>query len=97
MSNQTEAKYWPPKDVWLARISVGGDIVAIFKKPPTDAQGDAMAKAMSATAPKPDNEAMLAALVSLLRRSAAGEGQDPIAWWNERALLLMGAIPDRKD
>lgn len=45
-TSKTGAIYWPAEGKLLARITLDGKFVAIFKAPPTDAQGHAMAKAI---------------------------------------------------
>jgi hypothetical protein len=46
MTPKPVAKYWPAGGKLLARITLGGELIAIFKKPPTDEQGHAMAKSL---------------------------------------------------
>lgn len=42
-----KAEYKPAKGKMLAMITQGGKIVCVFKVPPTDEQGRAMASALS--------------------------------------------------
>lgn len=45
-TSKTGAIYWPAEGKLLARITLDGKFVAIFKASPTDEQGHAMAKAI---------------------------------------------------
>ena len=45
-----KAIYWPAGGKLLARITYEGKLVCIFKAPPTDEQGHAMAKALTPVA-----------------------------------------------
>lgn len=47
MDNKPETKYWPAGGKLLARITYNGAMVCIFKSPPTDEQGQAMASALN--------------------------------------------------
>ena len=48
-----KAKYRPARGKLLATIVQGGKFVCIFKVPPTDAQGHAMAEGLNAALTEP--------------------------------------------
>lgn len=48
MSIETKSTYWPAGGKMLARITQNGNLVCIFKSPPTDEWGHAMAAALAA-------------------------------------------------